>query len=131
MSSDQWTEYSNLLSQPFIKNHVPISTNIQESIDTTWYKIQQCTIQAAIQKISNKKTHKQSYNYKYTPHCTALNTGLKKLEHLIKLLKSNSITYLPHINLHISFINSRAKCNLNFLISLDSNQIQIWLVHAQ
>ena len=78
-----------------------------------------------------KKTHKRSYNHKYTPHCTALYTGLKKLGHLIKLLKSNSITYLPYINSYISFINSRAKCNLNFLILLDSNQIQTWLVHAQ
>src|SRR5260363_482993 len=79
----------------------------------------------------NKKTHKRSYNHKYTPHCTALHTGLKKLGHLIKLLKSNSIAYLPYINLHISFINSRAKCNLNFLISLNSDQIQTWLVHVQ
>ena len=77
MSSDQWTEYSDLLSQLFTKNQVPLSTNTQESIDTTWHKIQHCTIQAAIQKIPNKKTRKRSYNYKYTPHCTALHTGLK------------------------------------------------------
>ena len=88
-------------------------------------------IQAAIQKIPNKKTRKRSYNHKYTPHCTALHTGLKKLGHLIKLLKSNSISYLSHINSHILFINSKAKCNLNFLTSLDSDQIQIWLLHAQ
>ena len=131
MSSDQWTEYSDLLSQLFTKNQVPLSTNTQESIDTTWHKIQHCTIQAAIQKIPNKKTRKRSYNHKYTPHCTALHTGLKKLGNLIKLLKSNSIDYLPHINSHILFINSKAKCNLNFLTSLDSDQIQIWLLHAQ
>ncbi|CAG8856200.1 10592_t:CDS:1, partial [Gigaspora margarita] len=44
----------------------------------------------AIHTIPNKISQKRSYNYKYTSHCTALHTGLKKLGHLIKTIKNNN-----------------------------------------
>ena len=130
MLSDQWTEFSELITQLFLQHNIPSSTNTHENIDTTWHKIQHSILQAAIQLIPNKISRKRSYNHKYTPHCTALYTGLKKLGHLIKTIKNNSNLYLPHINSHILSINSYTKCNLNFLSSIDPSSIQPWLQHA-
>src|SRR5260364_472042 len=112
MSSDQWSEFTELTTRLFTQHKILPSTDIQENINTIWHKIQHCIIQAAIQTIPNKISRKRSYNHKYTPHCTALHTGLKKLGHLIKTIKSNINLYLLHINSFISLINSYTKSNL-------------------
>ena len=130
MSSDQWSEFTELTTRLFTQYKILPSTNIQENINTTWHKIQQCIIQAVMQTIPNKKCKKRSYNHTYTPHCTALHIGLKKLGHLIKIIKNNTNLYLLHINSNISIINSYTKCNLNSLPSLDYIHIQNWLQQA-
>ncbi|KAF0534298.1 reverse transcriptase [Gigaspora margarita] len=89
-STYQWSEFSEHCSNLFIQYNIPLSTDTQENINTTWHKIQHCIIQAAIHTIPNKISQKRSYNYKYTSHCTALHTGLKKLSHLIKTIKNNN-----------------------------------------
>ncbi|CAG8847986.1 19502_t:CDS:1, partial [Gigaspora margarita] len=108
-STDQWSEFSEHCSNLFIQHNIPLSIDTQENINTTWYKIQYCIIQAAIHTISNKISRKRSYNHKYTSHCTALHTGLKKLGHLIKTIKNHNNLYLPHINSYISLIKSYTK----------------------
>ena len=131
MSSDQWSEFSELSDQLFVQYNIPLSTNTQENLNKTWQNIQYCIKQVAIQTIPNKISRKRSYNHKYTPHCTALHNGLKKLGHLIKVIKNNNSN--PHptfINSQILLINSYTKCNLDPLISLDQNHTQPWLQHA-
>jgi len=130
MSTDQWTEFSECITQLFLQHNIPLSVNTHENIDTTWHKIQHSILQAAIQLIPNKISRKRSYNHKYTPHCTALYTGLKKLGQLIKKIKNNPNSYLPHINSHILSINSYTKANLDPLLSLDTASTQSWLQHA-
>ena len=132
-TNDQWTEFAELTSNLVSQHNIPLTTQTQESIDTTWHKLQYCITQAAIQIIPNKITRKRSYNHKYSPQCTALHLGLKKLGHLIKILNNCNKSPQPHlsyINSHILTINSYAKCNLQSVTSLDSLSIQTWLQHA-
>ena len=129
-SPDQWTEFSDFTTQLFNQHNIPISTDTQQSIDTIWHKIQHCIIQAAIQKIPNKLSLKRSYNHKYTPYCTALHTGLKKLGHIIKIIKNNHNPQLSFINSQILLINSYTKCNLTPPESLNVLHTQPWLQHA-
>src|SRR6185437_10846570 len=122
--------FSECITQLFLQHNIPLSVNTHENIDTTWHKIQHSILQAAIQLIPNKISRKRSYNHKYTPHCTAFYTGLKKLGQLIKKIKNNPNSYLPHINSHILSINSYTKANLDPLLSLDTASTQSWLQHA-
>ena len=134
-SNNQWSEFSELTTQLIEQCHIPLSVNTSESIDTTWHKLQHCITQAAIKTLPNKLSRKRSYNHRYSPKCTALHLGLKKLGHLIRNINNNcnnqnSNLYLPHIHSHILVINSYTKCNLQSLTSLNPADIQLWLQHA-
>ncbi|CAG8854154.1 8476_t:CDS:1, partial [Gigaspora margarita] len=38
ISTDQWSEFSEYCTNLFIQHNISLSTNIQENINTTWYK---------------------------------------------------------------------------------------------
>lgn len=124
MTSENWSEFLDLLSTKLNQHQTPLSLQTAESIDTIWHKIEHSIISTAIATIPNKVSCKRSYNHKYTPHSTQLYLSLKKLDHLIKNLKNTNITLdISSVNLQIQDINSRSQCNLQTLSSSDSAQI--------
>ena len=132
-SNDQWQEFAELVTLLITQHHIPLTTDTQENLDTTWHKLQHCITQAAIKTIPNKVSRKRSYNHRYSPQCTALHLGLKKLGNLIKSLKNNNNhpnIHLPHINSQIFIINSYTNCSIQSLTSLDHLSIQTWLQDA-
>jgi hypothetical protein len=132
MTSENWSDFSDLITTKLNQHQTPLSLQTSESIDTIWHKIEHSIISAATSIISNKISHKRSYNYKYTPHSTQLYLSLKKLGHLIKNLKSTNTTLdISSVNLQIQDINSRSQCNLQTLSSSDPAQILEWLNHAK
>src|SRR6185295_10861778 len=132
MLTDKWTEFSDLLSHNLSLHNTPLNSNTNESIETTWHKIEHSIINTAIHSIPNKKTCKQSYNHQYTSHSTLLYTSLKELGHLIKIVKNtyNNLN-TNKINSQIQNINNRSYCNLQALNSDDHSQINTWIQHAQ
>jgi len=106
MTSDNWTDFSNLLTSNLNSHNTPLTPQCHESIKTTWHKIEHSFIHAAIQVIPNKISRKRSYNHQYTPHSTLTYLSLKKLGHLIKITKTNRLSInIPLINNHIKTIN--------------------------
>ena len=132
MSTDKWTEFSDLLSHNLSLHNTPLNSDTNESIETTWHKIEHSIINTAIHSIPNKKTRKRSYNHQYSSHSTLLYTSLKELEHLIKIVKQtyNNLN-TNKINSQIQNINNRSYCNLQALNSDDHSQINAWIQHAQ
>ena len=132
MSTDKWSEFSDLLSHNFSLHNTPLNSNTNESIETTWHKIEHSIINTAIHSIPNKKTCKRSYNHQYTSHSTLLYTSLKELGHLIKIVKNtyNNLN-MNMINSRIQIINNRSYCDLQTLNPDDYSQIHAWIQHAQ
>src|ERR1041385_8049393 len=124
MSTDKWTEFSDLLSHNLSLHNTPLNSDTDESIETTWHKIEHSIINTAIHSISNKKTCKHSYNHQYSFHFTLLYTSLKELGHLIKIVKQtyNNLN-TNKINSQIQNINDRSYYNLLALNSDDYSQI--------
>jgi hypothetical protein len=56
MSSEEWTEFSDLLAHNLNLHRTPLNIETNESIDTTWHKIEHAIINAAIHAIPNKTT---------------------------------------------------------------------------
>ena len=132
MSSESWTEFSDLLSSNLKIHNTPLNYNTNESIETTWHKIEHSIINTAIHSIPNKKSHKRSYNHQYSPHSTSLHLSLKELGHLIKILKNpNNNLNINQINSRIQNINSRSQCNIYILTSYQHPQLNQWIQHAQ
>jgi hypothetical protein len=132
MSPEKWTEFSDMLSQKLNSHNTPLDHNTNESIETTWHKIEHSIIYSAIHSIPNKKSRKRSYNHKYSPHSTLLHLSLKELGHLIKIVKNpnNNLNINP-INSKIQNINKRSNCDLQILSSNQQPELKQWIQHAQ
>ena len=57
-SCEQWLKFSELTTRLLVRSHVPTTIDTNESIDTTWHKIQHSITHAAIKTIPNKVSHK-------------------------------------------------------------------------
>jgi len=87
MSTENWESFADTLSQQLLQHKTPTNSATDESIETTWHKIQYSIIYSATHTIPNKVSRKHSYNHQYSPHSTLLHLSLKKLGHTIKLVK--------------------------------------------
>src|SRR6185436_9662410 len=87
MSTEDWESFADTLSQQLLLHKTPINNETDESIETTWHKIQCSIIYSATYTISNKVSRKHSYNHQYLPRSILLYLSLKKLGHIIKLVK--------------------------------------------
>ena len=113
MSTNKWTEFADLLSHNLSLHNTPLNSNTNKSIETTWHKIEHSIINIAIHSISNKKTHKRSFNHQYSSNSTLIYTSLKELGHLIKIVKNTHNNLNTNmINSRIQIINNRSYCNL-------------------
>src|SRR6185295_7787168 len=131
MSTEDWESFANTLFQQLFLHKTPINSETDESIETTWHKIQCSIIYSATHTIHNKVSRKRSYNHQYSPHSTLLHLSHKKLGHIIKLVKKlTQHSNTSYINQNISQINKQSQCDLSLLTSTDSTSIQTWLQHA-
>jgi len=128
MSPEKWTEFSDLLSHNLNLHNTPLNSNTNESIETTWHKIEHAIINTATHSIPNKITRKRSYNHQYSPHSTLLHLSLKELGHLIKIVKSSDNLNIELINVKVQIINNRSKCNLQAFTL--NNNLHSWIQHA-
>ena len=129
MSPEKWTEFSDLLSHNLNLHNTPLNSNTNESIETTWHKIEHAIINTATHSIPNKITRKRSYNHQYFPRSTLLHLSLKELGHLIKIVKSSDNLNIELINVKVQIINNRSKCNLQAFTL--NNNLHSWIQHAQ
>jgi hypothetical protein len=131
MSTEDWESFSDTLSQQLLLHKIPTNSETDESIETTWHKIQSSIIYSATHTIPNKVSRKRSYNHQYSPHSTLLHLSLKKLGHTIKLVKKlTQHSNISNINQNISQINKQSQCDLQLLNSTNPSCIQPWLQHA-
>ena len=129
MTKEQWSEFSDLITSNLNSHNTPLTFNSQINIQTTWHKIEHSFIHAAKKLIPSKICHKQSYNHQYTSHSTVLYLSLKKLGHLIKIVKSNKLSLEnPFISLRIRAINLLSQCSLQSITSF--NHVDEWIKHA-
>jgi hypothetical protein len=131
MTTEDWNSFADTLTQQLSLHKTPINSTTDESIETTWHKIQCSIIYAATHTIPNKISRKRSYNHQYSPHSTLLHLSLKKLGHIIKLVKKlTQSSNISNINRNISQINKQSQCDLQLLTSVNPSCIQLWLQHA-
>jgi hypothetical protein len=131
MSTEDWESFADTLSQQLLLHKIPTNSETDESIETTWHKIQSSIIYSATHTIPNKVSRKHSYNHQYSPHSTLLHLSLKKLGHTIKLVKKlTQHSNISNINQNISQINKQSQCDLQLLNSTNPSCIQPWLQHA-
>ena len=129
MTTEKWIEFSDTLTHNLNLHKTPLDNFTEESIDTTWHKIEHSIINTSIHSIPNKKTRKRCYNHQYTPHCTSLHLSLKELGHIIKTVKHTQTDLdINFINTKIQKINFKAKCNLP---PLTTDSFLTWINIAQ
>jgi hypothetical protein len=132
MNSSKWEEFANQVHTNLISNSAPLSVHTNESIETTWHKIQTSTISAALKHIPNKRFTVRNFQHVFTPKASSLHLNLKKLGNIIRQIKHSfqSNTPIPlHLNSTISLLNQ----SLNLQIPSISNYHSLllsWILDA-
>jgi len=62
MNNEQWQLFSDQVTLTLTTNQPPLTTHTSESLESTWHKIQNSIISAALQHISNKNLQLEIFN---------------------------------------------------------------------
>ena len=132
MDSAKWEEFSNQVHNNLLSNSTPLSLHTDESIKTTWHKIQTSIISAALKHISNKKFTVRNFHHVFSCKASLLHSSLKKLGNIIRHIK-HSFNTNSHIPLYfestISLINNSLKLQIP-PIPTNHNLLSSWISTA-
>ena len=110
MTKDTWEDFSNQVDNNLLLNNTPTSVTTTNSLETTWHKISNSIIQAALQHIHNKKYTVRNFFHTFTPTATSLHKDLKDLGSIIKQTQhylNNNTPLSPNIPLNIQHLNQK------------------------
>ena len=105
MNQDFWQNFTDQVTFNLQNNKVFFTTNITESLEATWYKIQTSIISAALQHIPNKKFTVRNFQHIFSSKASKLHSELKKLGNIIRKVKAsirnnNPISVLHNLDIH-------------------------------
>ena len=83
MNNEQWQLFSDQVTLNLTTNQTPLTTHTSESLESTWHKIQNSIISAALQHIPNKKFTVRNFQHIFLTKASKLYHYLKKLENII------------------------------------------------
>ena len=133
MNKDQQLLFFDQVSSNLSDNNTPLSTQTSESLETTWYKIQNSVISVALQHIPNKRFTVRNFQSIFSSKASALHQQLKKLGNIIRQTK-HSLQYqtpIPdHYNNQINQINTSNYLNIPPLPTVH-NLLPNWLALAK
>ena len=133
MTTELWQEFAEQTNLNLIANNTLSTTQITESLETTWHKIQISIIQAALSKILNKKFTTKNFHHTFSSKATELHLDLKLLGEAIRNAKkylNNPNTPYPNLSTIINTINSQHSFNIPPL-PLNFNLIPNWISLAK
>jgi len=116
MNKEQWETFADQVTHNLNINKTPTSTQTSESLETTWHKIQTSIINAATKCIPNKKSTIRNFQHSFFAKSTLLYQSLKKLNSIIRQVKSSLANTTPipiHLNSSILYLNSTHHLNID------------------
>jgi hypothetical protein len=121
MNKEQWETFADQVTHNLNINKTPTSTQTSESLETTWHKIQTSIINAATKCIPNKKFTIRNFQHSFSAKSTLLHQSLKKLNSIIRQVKSSLANTTPipiHLNSSILYLNSTHHLNIDSIPNL-------------
>ena len=132
MNTTLWEEFANQVNTNLHSNRTPSSTDTVESLETTWHKIHNSLITAALKHIPNKKFSVRNFQHTFSSKATHLHSSLKKLGNIIRQTKNALKHYTPiPIHLNNSILSLNQSLNLNIPILPQTYQLlTLWITDA-
>ena len=124
MDNKKWEDFATQVSSNLSFHSTPLTTDTSESLETTWYKLQDSIMKAALQQILNKKYAVRNFQHTFSSIATHLHLSLKRLGEVIRKVKLSLNQRLPipdNLNPEISSLNQN--CQLQIPLIPHSHQL--------